>query len=123
MPSKFPRYLPAAPLLPWIKEELERVPMEIFAERCGISDKRIRDVLSGRTQRLMFESVDKMITYGSHNFCDFYPEYDDDELFYSLNERMEIIEPKRVCEIEGCSRALHAKGMCHHHYRKSKAAA
>lgn len=73
---------------------------------------------------MSFENVDKLITNeGSVSFFDFYPEYDDDDKFYGINESEKykaVIEPKAICSLDGCGNVLHAKGFCHRHYRQYK---
>lgn len=118
--KKLPKMLPAAPLIPWIMEEAKRGTIEAFAERCNVSERRLREVLSGRATKLTFENVDRLVTYGSHNFFDFYPEYDDEEKFCSINDIGVAPRPKKFCTIEGCGGALHAKGMCQVHYSRVK---
>lgn len=120
--NKIPNILPAAPLIPWLREKVELESVEIFAARCGISDRRIREVLSGRSKNLSFDNVDRLITNeGTVNFIDFYPEYDNDE-FFTINDGKykAIIPPKSVCSIEGCENSMHARGFCHRHYRQWK---
>lgn len=122
--NKIPNILPAAPLIPWLKEMTERESIEVFASRCGISDRRIREVLSGRSSNLSFSNVDKLITNeGTVNFIDFYPEYVDDDEFFNINESDKYkveVPPKTICSFDGCKEATHAKSLCHRHYRQMK---
>lgn len=117
--KKIPFYLPVAPLVPWIKEKIEQESIEVFADRCGICDRRIRDVLSGRSKSMTFQNIDTMITNeGGRSLIDFYPEYDNDE-FFSLSATVAVV-PKNMCSIEGCEDPVHGKGYCNRHYRKHK---
>lgn len=120
--NKIPNLLPAAPLVPWLRERVEQETIEVFAARCGISDRRIREVLSGRAKNLSFNNVDKLITNeGTVNFIDFYPEYVDDDEFFNINESGKYetaVAPKAICSIEGCNNSMHAKDFCHRHYRQ-----
>lgn len=121
--NKIPNILPAAPLIPWLKERVEQETVETFSARCGISDRRIREVLSGRSANLSFNVVDRMITNeGTVNFIDFYPEYDNDE-FFNINQSDKyntVVPPKVICSVDGCDNSMHAKGLCHKHYRQKR---
>ena len=120
--KKIPPYLPAAPLIPWLKDKTAQESIEGFASRCGVSDRRIREVLSGRSKNMSFKNIDTMITNeGGRSLIDFYPEYDNDEFFsLSSEDSPVLIAPKRVCSIDGCEGPMHAGGFCNRHYRQHR---
>lgn len=121
---KIPHNLPVAPLVPWIRECVEKETMEGFALRCKVSSRRFNEILNGRAMMMSFDNVDKLLANeGSRTIIDFFPEYTDDEAFFNpdLAKRKDTgIEKKRGCRIEGCERPHHSRGLCNGHYRMSR---
>lgn len=120
---KIPHQLPVAPLIPWIKECIERETAENFALRCKVSSRRFNEILNGRAAMMSFDNMDKMLANeGSRTIIDFFPEYMDDETFFDpdFGKRVELGTAKRKCTIDGCGRGHHSKGFCNRHYRMSK---
>ena len=123
---ELPRVLPVAPLIPWIKECCEKETVGAFAERCGVSAKRIANYISGRNAKITFNALDKMIsTEGSRSIIDFYPEYDDDQAFAECGNKVATVGKKendKGCSIEDCNKAHHSGGFCNAHYSADKRA-
>jgi DNA-binding Xre family transcriptional regulator len=66
--------LPAEPLIPFIRRALH-VESEIeLAERAGISDKRIRDVLNGNAPNIALVTADKLCVALGYTLSLIYPE-------------------------------------------------
>jgi hypothetical protein len=118
---KLPYRLPVAPLIPWIKECIEKDSAEAFADRCGISPKRFTNILNGKDVLMSFDYMDKMLAReGSRTIIDFFPEYTDDEFLNMQQMRVEPAKAAKKCNIDGCDRPFHGKGLCDRHYRMSR---
>lgn len=121
--KKIPNYLPVAPMLPWIQERIALETVEGFALRCNVSSRRFNEIINGRAKMMSFQNIDKMLTSeGSRTIIDFFPEYADDDVFFSdeFKSAQATVAPKRRCSIDGCDGAHHSRGLCNRHYRRHK---
>lgn len=76
-PIKYTRdYMDAAPLRQWILERMTQFDEQYleFSYRCGVSEKRIREIGDGSVKRVSFPLVDKILTTeGSTFLWELYP--------------------------------------------------
>jgi len=121
--NTIPKRLPLDPVLPWLKKHTELESLEVFSVRCGSNPGKMGKMLSGRSESISFDALDKMLSIeGSRSIQDFFPEYDSDAFFDSgfVVDNSKPINIAKQCSIDGCDLRSHAHGFCNLHYRRAR---